>query len=102
MGKSWSAVQPKPLAALTTTLSNAVEVLGQGFDITADSRLLYCKGTPGSRLVRLIPFFCGGCDLGDALCFIREGAVMIRTKGEADIENVVEAVLHACSIMSDI
>ncbi|KAK8949224.1 MACPF domain-containing protein CAD1 [Platanthera zijinensis] len=53
MGEPWSAVQPKPLAALTTTLSNAVEALGRGFDVTADSRLLYCKGTPGSRLVRL-------------------------------------------------
>ncbi|KAG0494199.1 hypothetical protein HPP92_005193 [Vanilla planifolia] len=40
-------------AALITTLSNAIEALGRGFDVTADSRLLYCKGSPGSRLVKL-------------------------------------------------
>lgn len=33
------------------TAVNAVQALGRGFDVTCDIRLLYCKGTPGSRLV---------------------------------------------------
>lgn len=37
--------------ALTTTLYNSIQALGRGFDVTSDIRLLYCKGTPGSRLV---------------------------------------------------
>ncbi|XP_010478331.1 PREDICTED: MACPF domain-containing protein CAD1 [Camelina sativa] len=39
--------------ALTTTLRNAIQALGRGFDVTSDVRLLYCKGAPGSRLVRI-------------------------------------------------
>ncbi|MQL85983.1 hypothetical protein Taro_018522 [Colocasia esculenta] len=38
-------------AALSTTLTNAVQALGRGFDVTSDTRLLYCKGAQGSRLV---------------------------------------------------
>lgn len=33
------------------TAVNAVQAIGRGFDVTCDIRLLYCKGTPGSRLV---------------------------------------------------
>lgn len=40
-----------PAAALATTLHNSIQALGRGFDVTSDIRLLYCKGTPGSRLV---------------------------------------------------
>ncbi|XP_074592547.1 MACPF domain-containing protein CAD1-like [Curcuma longa] len=39
--------------ALIATLTNAVQALGRGFDVTSDARLLYCKGAPGSRLVVL-------------------------------------------------
>ena len=39
--------------ALTTTLSSSIQALGRGFDVTSDTRLLYCKGAPGSRLVQL-------------------------------------------------
>ncbi|KAF2534046.1 hypothetical protein F2Q70_00030544 [Brassica cretica] len=39
--------------ALTTTLRSAIQALGRGFDVTSDVRLLYCKGAPGSRLVRI-------------------------------------------------
>ncbi|KAK8692536.1 hypothetical protein V6N13_075995 [Hibiscus sabdariffa] len=39
--------------ALTTTISSSIQALGRGFDVTSDIRLLYCKGAPGSRLVRL-------------------------------------------------
>jgi pyridoxal 5'-phosphate synthase pdxS subunit len=40
------------------------------------------------------PFVCGCRDLGEALRRISEGAVLIRTKGEAGTGNVVEAVRH--------
>ncbi|XP_008792299.1 MACPF domain-containing protein CAD1 [Phoenix dactylifera] len=45
--------RPPPASsnALIATLSNAVQALGRGFDVTSDTRLLYCKGAPGSRLV---------------------------------------------------
>lgn len=39
--------------ALNTTLCNSIQVLGRGFDVTSDIRLLYCKGIPGSRLVQI-------------------------------------------------
>lgn len=39
--------------ALVTTICNSVQALGRGFDVTSDIRLLYCKGTPGSRLVHV-------------------------------------------------
>lgn len=41
------------LDALTTTLSNSIQALGRGFDVTSDIRLLYCKGAPGSRLIHI-------------------------------------------------
>lgn len=37
-------------AALHTTL-NSVQALGRGFDVNYDTRLLYCKGVAGSRIV---------------------------------------------------
>lgn len=49
-----------------------------------------------------IPFVCGARDLGEALRRIDEGAVMIRTKGEAGTGNVREAVTHARRIMEQI
>jgi pyridoxal 5'-phosphate synthase pdxS subunit len=49
-----------------------------------------------------IPFVCGARDLGEALRRIAEGAVMIRTKGEAGTGNIVEAVRHMRSIMRSI
>lgn len=49
-----------------------------------------------------IPFVCGCRNLGEALRRIREGAAMIRTKGEAGTGNVIEAVRHVRSVMGDI
>jgi pyridoxal 5'-phosphate synthase pdxS subunit len=49
-----------------------------------------------------VPFVCGCRDLGEALRRIREGAAMIRTKGEAGTGNVIEAVRHVRSVMGDI
>ncbi|KAG6527656.1 probable pyridoxal 5'-phosphate synthase subunit PDX1 [Zingiber officinale] len=49
-----------------------------------------------------VPFVCGCRDLGEALRRIREGAAMIRTKGEAGTGNIIEAVRHVRSVMGDI
>lgn len=49
-----------------------------------------------------VPFVCGCRGLGEALRRIGEGAAMIRTKGEAGTGDVVEAVKHARTLMSDI
>lgn len=35
------------------TVINAVEALGRGFDVNYDTRLLYCKGVGGSRVVEI-------------------------------------------------
>jgi len=40
------------------------------------------------------PFVCGATDLGEALRRIDEGAVMIRTKGEAGTGDIIQAVRH--------
>ncbi len=48
------------------------------------------------------PFVCGARNLGEALRRCAEGAAMIRTKGEAGTGDVVEAVRHMRTIMSEI
>jgi len=47
------------------------------------------------------PFVCGATDLGEALRRINEGALMIRTKGEAGTGDVVQAVRHMRTIQSE-
>jgi pyridoxal 5'-phosphate synthase pdxS subunit len=49
-----------------------------------------------------VPFVCGARDLGEALRRIKEGAAMIRSKGEAGTGNIVEAVTHLRAITSQI
>ncbi|MHB9095414.1 MAG: pyridoxal 5'-phosphate synthase lyase subunit PdxS [Eubacteriales bacterium] len=49
-----------------------------------------------------VPFVCGARNLGEALRRIREGAAMIRTKGEPGTGDVVEAVRHMRMVMSEI
>ena len=49
-----------------------------------------------------VPFVCGARNLGEALRRINEGAAMIRTKGEAGSGNIVEAVRHMRTILSEI
>ena len=49
-----------------------------------------------------VPFVCGCRDLGEALRRIGEGAAMMRTKGEAGSGNIVEAVRHIRTVMSEI
>lgn len=48
------------------------------------------------------PFVCGARNLGEALRRIGEGASMIRTKGEAGTGNVVEAVRHMRTMLTNI
>ncbi len=48
-----------------------------------------------------VPFVCGATNLGEALRRISEGAAMIRTKGEAGTGNVVEAVRHMRTMVSE-
>lgn len=48
------------------------------------------------------PFVCGAKNLGEALRRIGEGASMIRTKGVAGTGNIVEAVRHMRTVMSEI
>ena len=49
-----------------------------------------------------VPFVCGCRNLGEALRRIGEGAAMIRTKGEAGSGNIVEAVRHMRTVISEI
>lgn len=48
------------------------------------------------------PFVCGARDLGEALRRINEGAMMIRTKGEAGTGDIVQAVRHMRMMQSEI
>jgi pyridoxal 5'-phosphate synthase pdxS subunit len=49
-----------------------------------------------------VPFVCGATNLGEALRRIGEGAVMIRSKGEAGTGDIVEAVRHMRAITGEI
>jgi pyridoxal 5'-phosphate synthase pdxS subunit len=49
-----------------------------------------------------VPFVCGATNLGEALRRIGEGAVMIRSKGEAGTGDIVEAVRHLRTINGEI
>ena len=49
-----------------------------------------------------VPFVCGARDLGEALRRIGEGAMMLRTKGEAGTGDVVQAVRHMRKMQSEI
>lgn len=49
-----------------------------------------------------IPFVCGARNLGEALRRLREGAAMIRTKGEAGTGDVLQAVRHVRQMSEEI
>lgn len=67
-----------------------------GVDYVDESEVL----TPADNKLHInkhkfsVPFVCGATNLGEALRRLKEGAAMIRTKGEAGTGNVVEAVKH--------
>jgi len=75
-----------------------------GVDYLDESEFL----TPADDLYHInkkeftVPFVCGARDLGEALRRIGEGASMIRTKGEPGTGNIVEAVRHMRTMMSQI
>lgn len=75
-----------------------------GVDYIDESEVL----TPADDLYHInkhefkVPFVCGSRNLGEALRRIGEGAAMIRTKGEPGTGNVVEAVRHMRTVMSEI
>jgi len=75
-----------------------------GVDYVDESEVL----TPADEMYHIdkhafkMPFVCGCRDLGEALRRIGEGAAMIRTKGEAGSGNIVEAVRHMRTVMSEI
>ncbi|AWX53610.1 pyridoxal 5'-phosphate synthase lyase subunit PdxS [Brevibacillus formosus] len=75
-----------------------------GVDYLDESEVL----TPADDLYHInkkeftVPFVCGARDLGEALRRIGEGASMIRTKGEPGTGNIVEAVRHMRTMMSQI
>ena len=75
-----------------------------GIDYIDESEVL----TPADDMYHInkfdfkVPFVCGARNLGEALRRIGEGASMIRTKGEAGTGNVVEAVRHMRTVMSEI
>ncbi|MEN6521859.1 MAG: pyridoxal 5'-phosphate synthase lyase subunit PdxS [Armatimonadota bacterium] len=75
-----------------------------GVDYIDESEVL----TPADEMYHIdkhkfnVPFVCGCRDLGEALRRIGEGAAMMRTKGEAGSGNIVEAVRHMRSVMSEI
>lgn len=75
-----------------------------GVDYIDESEVL----TPADEMYHInkhdfkVPFVCGCRDIGEALRRIGEGAAMIRTKGEAGSGNIVEAVRHMRSVVSEI
>ncbi|MEM4663049.1 MAG: pyridoxal 5'-phosphate synthase lyase subunit PdxS [Candidatus Diapherotrites archaeon] len=75
-----------------------------GIDFIDESEVL----TPADPFLHIdkhkfkVPFVCGATNLGEALRRIQEGAVMIRTKGEAGTGNVIEAVRHVRTISAEI
>ncbi len=77
-----------------TAEAAVLQALGVDF---ADESEVLTPADPFSHVAKndfKIPFVCGATNLGEALRRIHEGAVMIRTKGEAGTCNVVEAVRH--------
>jgi pyridoxal 5'-phosphate synthase pdxS subunit len=75
-----------------------------GVDFIDESEVL----SPADELYHIdkhnfnVPFVCGATCLGEALRRISEGAVMIRSKGEAGTGDIIEAVRHLRSIITDI
>lgn len=75
-----------------------------GVDYIDESEVL----TPADEVYHIdknaftVPFVNGARDLGEALRRIGEGSSMIRTKGEPGTGNVVEAVRHMRTMMSQI
>lgn len=85
-------------------IAEALVLEALGIDYIDESEVL----TPADDMYHLnkfdykVPFVCGARNIGEALRRIGEGASMIRTKGEAGTGNIVEAVRHMRTMMSEI
>ncbi len=85
-------------------ITEALVLEALGIDYIDESEVL----TPADDMYHLnkfdykVPFVCGARNIGEALRRIGEGASMIRTKGEAGTGNIVEAVRHMRTMMSEI
>ncbi|HWQ20909.1 MAG TPA: pyridoxal 5'-phosphate synthase lyase subunit PdxS [Methanotrichaceae archaeon] len=74
-----------------------------GVDMVDESEVLTPADTYHIEKTKFtIPFVCGARNLGEAMRRIKEGAAMIRTKGEAGTGDVSQAVLHMRMIMGQI
>jgi pyridoxal 5'-phosphate synthase pdxS subunit len=75
-----------------------------GIDYVDESEVL----TPADDVYHIdktqfeVPFVCGARNLGEALRRIQEGAMMIRSKGEAGTGDVVQAVRHMRQMLREI
>lgn len=84
-------VEAQILQALGIDYIDESEVLSPADDVYHVDKRQFC-----------VPFVCGARDLGEALRRINEGAMMIRTKGEAGTGDVVQAVRHMRTMQSEI
>lgn len=84
-------VEAQILQALGIDYIDESEVLSPADDVYHVDKRQFC-----------VPFVCGARDLGEALRRINEGAMMIRTKGEAGTGDVVQAVRHMRAMQSEI
>ncbi len=84
-------VEAQILQALGIDYIDESEVLSPADDVYHVVKRQFC-----------VPFVCGARDLGEALRRINEGAMMIRTKGEAGTGDVVQAVRHMRAMQSEI
>ncbi len=85
-------------------ISEARVLESMGVDYIDESEVL----TPADDVFHIkkdeytVPFVCGCRDIGEAARRIREGASMLRTKGEPGTGNIVEAVKHMRQVQSQI
>ncbi len=84
-------VEAQILQALGIDYIDESEVLSPADDVYHVDKRQFC-----------VPFVCGARDLGEALRRINEGAMMIRTKGEAGTGDVVQAVRHMRAMQSEV
>ncbi|KDP21158.1 hypothetical protein JCGZ_21629 [Jatropha curcas] len=80
--------------ALTTTLSNSIQALGRGFDVTSDIRLLYCKGAPGSRLVHIDEEHTRDLVFSDGVLVPNVSVDIDYSRGHRNIERIPVCTFH--------
>ncbi|KAJ0017808.1 hypothetical protein Pint_10170 [Pistacia integerrima] len=79
---------------IVTTLCNSIQALGRGFDVTSDIRLLYCKGTPGSRLVLLDEDHARDLVVSDSVVVPRVSVDIDYSRGKRGIERLPVCSFH--------